>query len=304
MVHESEHPSTPLSVVMATVHGWPDVRPAFAAMRAAADRVGGEVVIADGSGQPAPSGESIGPRTRWISDPGASIFALRTRALREARGEIVAGIEDHCFPTPDWAEGVLEAHREYPEAAVIGGGAENGATGSVVDWASYFVVQIAFLPPVGRGRPAKRAAAATVSYKRWVIERMPDFGGIGVLESIFVRDLLKEGAVVLADDRVTLVHDQSLSLGEFSRLHFDVARTVAAGRAQQMDTEEWVRAVGALVIPWVRAVRTLALGLKKRRHVRELAVSSPVIMWLLYCQAVGHLAGYGAGPGRSPHRVV
>lgn len=296
--------SLPLSVVMASVHGWPDVRSAFAATRTAADRVGGEVVIADGSGRPAPPEEAIGPRTVWISRPGASIFALRYLALRQARGEVVAGIEDHCFVDPDWGEGVLEVHREYPDAAVIGGGAENGSSIRILDWASYFVTQIAFLPPVGTGRRVTRAAVATVSYKRSVLERLHDFRGIGVLESLFVRDLVRDGVEVLADDRLTLVHDQSLSLGEFSLLHFDVGRTVAAGRAQRMDAEEWVRAVGALVIPWARAARTFKLGLAKRRHTRELVASAPLIFWLLYCQAAGHLLGYGAGPGRSPHRVV
>ena len=48
---------------------------------------------------------------------------------------------------------IIEAH-ERSDAAVIGGVVENGADRSVVDWASFFIVNGASMPPVPNGIPS------------------------------------------------------------------------------------------------------------------------------------------------------
>ena len=36
---------------------------------------------------------------------------VQAEAVRRARSPVVAYIEDHCLPTPEWAERLIEAHR-------------------------------------------------------------------------------------------------------------------------------------------------------------------------------------------------
>jgi hypothetical protein len=105
---ECERP--PISVPVSTVQGWPEIAPNLGAVVESVRAVGGEVVLTDRSGSPAPSPEEIGPAVVWLSYPGESVFQLRGRGYKAARGEIVVITEDHVrVPAMLWllySEGV------------------------------------------------------------------------------------------------------------------------------------------------------------------------------------------------------
>ncbi len=48
----------------------------------------------------------------------------RNRAIKEAKGEIIALIDDDCEAAPDWTANILKAHKLNPKAAAIQGGCE------------------------------------------------------------------------------------------------------------------------------------------------------------------------------------
>src|SRR6185295_2735830 len=51
-------------------------------------------------------------RSVYVRRPGISGWgAARSAGVRAANGEVVAFIEDHCLPEPDWASILIEAHR-------------------------------------------------------------------------------------------------------------------------------------------------------------------------------------------------
>jgi hypothetical protein len=49
----------------------------------------------------------------------------------------------------------------------------------------------------------------------------------------------------------------------------------------------------------MRAVR-IGVG---RGHRRTIVRAWPVMLWLLYAQAIGHIVGFALGPGDSPRKV-
>src|SRR3954452_5832360 len=53
------------SITVSTIAGWDEIRKAVGASEAAAGRVGGEVVVMDGSLQPAPPPDELSPVTSW-----------------------------------------------------------------------------------------------------------------------------------------------------------------------------------------------------------------------------------------------
>jgi len=61
------------------------------------------------------------PAVRWIFHADRSIPAKRNRGIREARGALVAFIDDDCMPQDDWLERGRACLVRHPEAAAAEG---------------------------------------------------------------------------------------------------------------------------------------------------------------------------------------
>lgn len=292
----------PLTIVVGTIQGWPEVAPNIASLRAAAEAAGGELIVADGSGLPAPTAVAVGRVTRWISQPDASVFQLRQVAYQEARGDVVAITEDHCFVPREWGLDFLRAHADHPEAAAVGGSVENAATRHLIDWASFFVVQTASMPPLSTGSAERVAGAVNVSYKRRALDTLRGYDGMGAMDILHQRALRKRGETLWVEDAIRVAHDQSLGLRGTTVIHFHAGRTMSGFHRQRMNIYHWARAAGAFVVPLARLGRILTIGSRKG-HAARLVVSLPWIVWLLYSQAAGQFIGYALGPGESPRQV-
>jgi hypothetical protein len=87
----------------------------------------------------------------------------RSAGLRESRGAVVAIVEDHGTPAPDWPERVRAAHARLPHAA-IGGVVANGVARAFQDsaWLCDFG---RYAPPQAEG-PRATLTDVNVSYKR------------------------------------------------------------------------------------------------------------------------------------------
>jgi len=297
---ESARP--PISATVSTIQGWPDIANNLRTVIESVGAVDGEVVVTDGSGNPAPSADEVGPGVVWLSYPGESVFQLRGRGYQAAQGEIVAITEDHVRVPAAWARQHLDAHAKHPEATAIGGSVENAATGNLMDWGSFLVVQVNVATPIKSG-PAKRlSGAVNVSYKRHAIEQMETYGGLGAMDGLHQRHLAATGATLVNDDTIRVLHDQSLGFRGTTAIHYNAGRTMSGFKRQHMDAVQWLRVIGAPIVPMARYVRT-AILLSSRGYGPLVARCTPAMLWLLYSQGVGQFIGYLAGPGDSPGKV-
>ncbi len=291
----------PVSVIVGTGEGWPYVRELVNALRAEAESSGAEVVIADGSDNPAPTAAELGPNVRWLSSPGDSVFVLYALAMRAARGEVLALTEDHAMPRVGWISAVQRAHDEHPDAAAIGGAIENGTTDGLMEWASYFTTQGPHMSPLGNRVVPATTNEANVSYKRKVVEDVDPDEGTGFMAILYNRRLADSGYVLRVDDRIVVDHFETTGLGPTTAIHFHNGRSVGGFRRERgMSNEDWVRMLVSLTLPAWRTVRVLRVGWAKGRLRRQLVASAPFALWLEYVQGIGHLTGYVAGPGDSP----
>lgn len=294
----TEQPAVPLSIVVGTIQGWPEIERNLRSFEVAAERVGGEVIVVDGSGQPPSSTDALAPETQWIDAPGTSVFQGRYAGYRRARGAIVAITEDHCVAPPDWGERMLASHEQHPEAAAIGGSVENAADRSVMDWASFLIVQIAVMAPIPSGVANRLSGAVNVAYKRSALVDIGDHDGMGAMDVLHQRALLERGELLVADDRIRVAHDQSLGFRGTTAAHYHAGRTMSGFRRQRMGLVDWVRFPGAFLVPLARFVRIAAIGTRKG-YARQVVTGAPAIAWLLYAQAVGQFLGYLRGAGDS-----
>ena len=291
-----------LSLIVATTHGWPDYRPVFLTHRAAVDAVGGELIVADSSGNPAPPPAEVGPNVTWISAPGEGVFELRTRAYPVARAAIVAHTEDHCVLDPEWAKVALELHRQYADAAVIGAVIENGSQEQLNDWANFFVGHVWDMPGVGEAHRVESAGLTCVTYKRRAIEGMTSVGGMGINEAFHQRALTKAGETILMDDRLRCVHVQSGGVRRAVARTWHAARAGAAMRRARLSPRMLLRIALTPVLPIVYTAAIARSVAQRRYHPWRALASAPYIVGFLGVRAVAEVVGYVAGIGDSGNR--
>jgi hypothetical protein len=297
----------PISVVVPTIRGFGDARPAIDLVVGQVQSAGGEVIVVDGSNGLAPTQEQLGELGRpgvvvWISMPGSSVFQLRYRGYGEARGEIVAVTEDHCHVASDWVERILDAHQRFPDAAAIGGAVLNGTDKKVVDWAAFMLTQGPFLPPLDDGHTDRISGPANVSYKRRVITRLRGDKRYGLIDFLELPEAL-QGEPLAADDTIRVRHHQSQGFWGTSRAEFDNGRTIAGYRRRRMTRGDWLRIASSPVLPIYRSIRALRIASAKEHPSGLLARIAPAHVWLQYCAMGGELLGYMAGPGDSPKHL-
>jgi len=306
MSHPQTSPSSPvLSIVLATTQPWPAARLVLDSLYAQATAIGAEIIIADGNGRGA-APPSRYPAVRWITAPGASVFQLRARAIAASRGEIIAVTEDHCRAAPDWCQRILAAHREYPQADMIGGAVENGTDRQYIDWANFLIANDRFLPPLPRNEQSFITGQANVTYKRRALPTPYPVEGLD--EGSFRQALRARGGKLYTDDRMRVWHVQSLGIWGSCMIHFHDGRTLAGFKRAQLSLGPWLaRLVKVLLLP-VRVLGNaprIALRTAWRKPVyrRPALGSVPWLAVVLCFHYAGELLGHLAGPGSSPHRL-
>jgi len=288
-----------LSVVIATTHAWPFLKPCLEILLPQCDAFGAELLIGDSTGEALPD---LLPRLycqiRHIVMPGASVFDLRAKATAEAAGEIVAWTEDHCRPAPDWCAKICEAHARHPDSDIVGGAVVNGSREDPMDWANFLCTFGPFIPPFDRP-PKKRApAVANLSMKRRAIPS----GAIraGFIEIVCQPRLLAAGSVWF-DDGIQVTHVQSWGFWRTFAAHFHNGRSTTGLLADTVPA--WVRFRQMLICFLMPAelMRTSITPLLGRGPVpwgRHL----PLMFALAVAFSAGEFVGLvEKGAGRSPH---
>jgi len=101
---------------------------------------------------------------RFVTAPSdASVFQLRSLGLREARGALVALIEDHSAVSQEWLQALNRARAAG--SLICGGPIENDPDSSGYDWALYFAEYGRFMPPLDEGE-TRILSGANISYDR------------------------------------------------------------------------------------------------------------------------------------------
>jgi hypothetical protein len=287
----------PLSILVATVQGWHEMRGCLERLLPQAEATGAEVIVADAMGVPYPITH---PNLRVVFIKGKSVFDLRAAAVGKARGEIVAFTEDHCRVAPDWCAQIIAAHRAHPEAALIGGRVVNGSPHKLIDWANFLLTFSPFLKPSTTPRGSRVPPPANVSYKR---DRLPDHPATGELEIALPERLQAEGAVVMVDE-IEMTHIQTHGFVSTFAHHYDNGRSTAGLALLGAPPTARRRRIGAALrafprLLWVTVRNTMRRGVVPGRA----RLSLPLVTIVIGSHTVGEIAGALRGPGNSPQRL-
>ena len=222
---------------------------------------------------------------------------LRARGLALARGNIVALIEDHGIPAPDWCARIIESHRQ--SFAVVGGAIENGID-RPLNWAVYYCDFLRYQNPLQAG-PSTFASDANVSYKRAALESIRPIWQDIFRESSVNDTLRSQGATVaLAPEIVLHQHRLGLRLASALQERFVWGRSYAAARIARAGTGQRVFwAVLSPALPALLLLRMTLLAFKKRRTFISFLKALPLTAILLVSWACGEFMGYVTGRANS-----
>jgi hypothetical protein len=289
----------PLSVVVASVNGFPYVGACLDALRTKCPEA--EVIVADWTDEATRGRLREGwPGVRLISfDEPMSVPELRAAGIAAAAAPYVAVLEDHCVVREGWADRILAAHRAgHP---VVGGSVHNGA-GRVRDWAAFLCEYSEHMDPIAEG-PAESLVGMNVSYDRTTIAAMQGLLDQGRWETWLHPHLRRQGFELYCDPAMAVDHDKDFGVREFLSQRYHYARSHAGMRNPELGWKRILYALGSPVLVPLLYFRIAGNVIRKGRHRGKLLAATPLILLYLSAWAFGEAIGYGFGGGRSILKV-
>jgi hypothetical protein len=286
----------PLSVVVASVNGFPYVGRCLDALAAHAPGV--EVIVADSTDD----GTRRRLREGWPSvhllsfDEPRTVPELRAAGVFASTAPYVALIEDHGLVTPRWADAALSAHHAGRE--VVGGPVRNAATRRVRDWAAFLCEYSAFMEPLAEGEIGT-LTGMNVSYSRPAVAAMEDLLREGRWETWLHARLRERGFRLHCTPEMVLEHDKDFEMGEFLSQRWHYSRSYAGMRNASLGRKRPLYVLGTIVLPFLLYYRIARNVFRRRTRRRELLTATPLILLYLVTWAAGEAVGYAFGGGRS-----
>lgn len=227
----------------------------------------------------------------------------RARAIREARADIIAFTEDHCFPDAQWAEALLRAHDE-PHAA-IAPAIRNANPETVVSWADLLLGYGRWAAP-GRRGVMDMLPGHNISYKRAVLlEFDGDLDRLMEAETVLMWELRTRGHTLLFEPAATTAHTNFSRLGVWLDAQWHLGRVFAATR-----TARWSRvkrtayALGSPAIPLIRLYHVVRFGGRNGVPAGTIASALPVLAVGLAVDFLAQATGALFGDGDSVARLA
>lgn len=259
------------------------------------------VFVGGGDGLREVPGDLRSRQVPW--PPGVSFGEARAEGARQASGEIVAFLLDHCYPEPDWAEALVSAYRGGPWAAV-GYGFRNANPKSHASRAAF----LANFGPWETAPPGEVAVLPgnNISYRRRDLVALgSELGELLDVDASVHRRFHDAGLRMAIEPRAVVVAESFESVSDACRSNQVYGQVFAVRRA---GTERWRfgrRVLYALVTPLVATAVRIARtwrGSPDRR--RELLRCLPALATICVGWALGESRGYLLGEGRAAGRLV
>ena len=295
-----------ISVVIASVNGYRYIAQCLRSLAKQRQKDRGEVIVVEGSGDD--TATRVAQEFPWArlipcSTP-KPIPELRSIGIREAKASIVATTEDHCVFDEDWYGRILRAHETNPEPA-IGGAVENGSRERMVDWAAYICEYGQYMLPFPAGSVTD-LPGPNVSYKREMLETVCGdlLDELRAWENVLHGRLLSRGMELRIDPGIVVYHAKEFGFWDFLTQRYYFGRSFAATRvaAAPFGTRAfWVTI--SLLLPPLFLWRYARYFVGKRRFVREVVKTFPLLVLFAVAWSVGEFFGYAFGDGGASLRV-
>jgi hypothetical protein len=226
---------------------------------------------------------------------------MRALAFLHVTAEAVAVIEDHVIVPPTWGRQLLDALAGG--ADVVGGSIENAATETLMDWASFLCEYSACIPPLPAGE-ATWLPGNNIVYRRQLLQRFRSVVEEGKWEN-HLHDSMRAGGIkLICRPEIVVGHKMHFTFFGYLSQRYLYARSYAGARvAGASPGRRLAYGVAAFCLPPLLFYRTVRSIVAKRRHLRQLTASLPLLCIFVTSWGIGEIVGYWFGSGTALSKV-
>lgn len=294
---------TKFSVIIASVNGLPTIAECLTALENQQGEHAAEIIVVDRTtDETADYIKTHFPNVKLIkSAEKVGIPELRAIGMKQANGDFLIITEDHCIAPKNWFSEFLKAHEKG--YAVVGGAIENASRERLTDWATFLCEYSAFMPPIAAGE-TEFVAGNNVSYERKAIEQVDDDIKTNYWEYFLQAELRRMNVKFLAVPSIVVNHKKEFGFFYFLSQRFHYSRSFAAMRRSKSSVSQQIfYLLYAPVAPFHLTWRIVQNVLRKKRNMRELLLSLPMLFVFMLVYAFGEFVGQIFGAGNSLGKV-
>ncbi len=229
----------------------------------------------------------------------ATLPMLLAAGLRQATGEIIAMTDTSCVVAAGWVSAIFRAHQFAVQAEIIGGAVEMFGQKNLVDWAAYFCDYSEFMLPLETSE-TKAVPGNNISFKRALLADSNEFAANGFWKTHWCQKMREKGIRLKAEPSILVYFAKSYDLLPFLTRRFNHGRCFAGMRCRQSTLlKRMFYLFGSLCLPFIFLPRVIQPVLAKKRLLKELFFSFPIILLAIAVWSFGETCGYLAGAGKS-----
>jgi glycosyltransferase involved in cell wall biosynthesis len=138
------------------------------------------------------------------SGPGAA----RNFGLKNARGDLIAFLDDDCIVDSEWLTKIIQTLALFPCAAAVGGSIIN-TSNSPLAWAAY-ILEFSSWFPHGKSRSVHNVPTCNVAYRKKDIEDIffVEKKNAGYEDALFNNVLRSKGRLVIFNPTIRVIHEK------------------------------------------------------------------------------------------------
>lgn len=230
-----------------------------------------------------------------------TLSAPRAAGVRAASARLVALGEDHAYPEPNWAEALINAHRQ--QWAAVGAAFLNGNPG-LASWISLVMDYGRWVDPVASGLTDDVPGHNTAWKRELLLEYGARLEQMLRAPTIMHWDLQAKGHRLYLEQAAKVRHFNVSLFVSHVIDHFNGSRVFAASRSAEWSWVQRISYVGGSPVLVVRKLRGWLDNIRRAGLEAELLPRAwPLLILCAVINGLGELVGYGFGLGQAEQRV-
>ncbi len=288
-----------LSIVVVSIYSQRSLRRCLDSILACENQDGIEVIVANSSSDTSLSYLAVKyPSVRFIQfSENTGIPDLSAGGIAQTSGEIIALTDSSCLVDVGWITSILKAHQS--QSAVVGGTVEIHGLTKAVDWAAYFCEYGEFMYPLRTGS-VDALPGNNISFKRSALLIGNEYVKNKFWKTFWCQRLRAEGIELISEPSIMVYYTKNFRLISFLTRRFHHGRCFAGMRAIKFTfIKRIIYLGGSVFLPFIFLYRVTFTIVGKKRRLKELLLSFPLIVLAIIFWSLGETCGFLAGTGKS-----